>query len=77
MHHGDRPVAGQQPLPALALSMGSTRKYGFHPSGGDLTWENQVAIISGTAHPEAQINSLGLVKVSFPGLSLEFTRQML
>lgn len=62
---------------ASAPSLWSAEQRCFLLSGGDVTSENQVAIISGTAHPEARSNSLGFVKEQFPGLSLEFTLQML
>lgn len=43
-----------------------------------MIWENQVAIISGTGNPEDYIiNSPGLLKEMFLGLSLEFPLQML
>lgn len=72
----DRPAA-VQPHHASAPSLWSVEQRCFLLSGGDVTSENQVAIISGTAHPAARSNSLGFVKEQFPGLSLEFILQML
>lgn len=73
---GDPPVA-MQPPQASAPSMWLAGKPSLHPAGKDVTRENQVAILLGPVAPEACINSLGLVKEQFPGLSLEFTLQML